>query len=401
MQIQLTKTKTIEINLPFGGGGGSGGGKSRRRGPSDVVGVEFGSGDPRGCPAVRLTRKKGHLHVYAAGFVKPPEGAIPQSWEELSNQATWSLPVDYQAPGAALAVSTADMFLRQTTPDALTANSMSAPKIALEQPGRKKLGLKSLKSESAPAVAAGPAGKTPAPPSGVATSSNGTRFVVQPLADESFIVESGMPEYQVLWLSRLLPEGKRPTAVSVQTYNAALLSSVLNQPEFVEADGNALVLFMTRDSVFFAGYQEGRLLLLRECPGAQGHLFIRETVKKRLGLDEEMVDSVLNESLIDPTPVLEPFARPILQQLEISMDYLSRRHALHVDRVFLLGLPSGAQYWSRMSEDALKVPLVTPSAFAGLEMPAKGNRVPEMDEAKSQVFLGAIGAAVAAMEVGE
>ena len=54
-----------------------------------------------------------------------------------------------------------------------------------------------------------------------------------------------------------------------------------------------------------------------------------------------------------------------------------------------------------MSEDALKVPLVTPSAFAGLEMPAKGNRVPEMDEAKSQVFLGAIGAAVAAMEVGE
>jgi len=398
MQIQLTKTKTIEVKLPFGGGGG-GGGKSRRRGPSDVVGVEFGSGDPRGCPAVRLTRKKGRLHVYAAGFVKPPEGEIPQSWEELSKQATWSLPVDFQAPGAALAVSTPDMFLRQTTPDALTADSVSAPKAALEQPGRKKIGLKSLKSEPAPA--AGPAGKTPAPPAGVATSNNGTRFVVQPLADESFIVESGMPEYQVLWLSRLLPEGKRPTAVSVQAYNAALLSSVLNQPEFVEADGNALVLFMTRESVFFAGYQEGRLLLLRECPGAQGHVFMRETVKKRLGLDEEMVDSVLNESLIDPTPVLEPFARPILQQLEISMDYLSRRHALKVDKVFLLGLPSGAQYWSKMSEDALKVPLITPSTFAGMELPAKGSRVPEMDAAQSQVFLGAIGAAVAAMEVGE
>ncbi len=83
------------------------------------------------------------------------------------------------------------------------------------------------------------------------------------------------------------------------------------------------------------------------------------------------------------------------------MDYLSRRHALKIDKAFLLGLPSGAQYWSKMSEEALKVPLVTPSAFAGMAMPAKGNRVPEMDEAQSQVFLGAIGAAVAAMEVGE
>lgn len=396
MQIQLTKTKTIEVNLPFGGGG-----KSRRRGPSDIVGVEFGSGDPRGCPAVRLLRKKGHVHLYAAGFVKPPDGEIPHSWEDLSDQATWALPVDYQAPGAALAVSTEDMFLRQTTPDALTADSKDAPKPALDQPGRKKIGLKSLKSEPAPAAPTGTAGKTAAPPAGTATSNNGTRFVVQPLADESFIVESGMPEYQVLWLSRLLPEGKRPTAVSVQTYHAALLSSVLNQPEFVESDGNALVLFMTRGSVFFAGYQEGRLLLLRECPGAQGYVFMREAVKKRLGLEEEMVDSVLNESLIDPTPVLEPFARPILQQLEISMDYLSRRHALKIDKVFLLGLPSGAQYWSKMSEDALKVPLITPSAFAGLELPTKGNRVPQMDEAQSQVFLGAIGAAVAAMEVGE
>ena len=398
MQIQLTKNKTIEVNFPFGGGGG--GSRPRSRGLSDVVGVELRLGDPRGCPAVRLVRKKGKIHVYAAGFVKPPEGEMPMSWEELSKQSTWALPVDFQSPGAAIAVSSEDSFLRQTTPDALTADAKAAPKIALEQPGRKKIGLRSLK-DSAPAPAAAPAvaAKINLPDAGVPTSSNGTRFVVQPLADESFIVESGMPEYQVLWLSRLLPEGKRPTAVSVQTLNAALLSSVLNQPEFVEAGGNALVLFMTRESAFFAGYQDGRLLLLRECPGAHGYVDVREAVKTRLGLDEEMVDSVLNESLIDPTPVLEPFARPILQQLEISQDYLLRRHSLKVSKVFLMGLPSGAQYWSKMSVDALKVPLTTPAAFSGLEMPTKGGRVPQMDAAQSQTFLGALGAATAAMEV--
>ena len=398
MQIQLTKNKTIDISLPFGGGGGGGGGSSRR-GPSDVVGVELRSGDPRGCPAIRLLRKKGKLHIYAAGFVKPPEGDIPSSWEELSHQSTWSMPVDFQAPGAAIAVSTADAFLRQTTPDALTANSMTAPKAALESSGRKKIGLRTQK-DGTPVQASAAAGKVEAPAPGVATSGNGTRFVVQPLADESFVVESGMPEYQVLWLSRLLPEGKRPTAVSVQTLNAALLSSVLSQPEFVAAGGDALALFMTRDSVFFAGYQEGRLLLLRECPGAHGYVAMRDAVKSRLGIEEEMVDSVLNESLIDPTPVLEPFARPVLQQLEISMDYLMRRHSLRISKVFLMGLPSGTQYWSNMAVDALKVPLVTPSAFAGLVMPSKGGKMPELDDAQSQVFLGAIGAATAAMEVG-
>jgi len=210
-----------------------------------------------------------------------------------------------------------------------------------------------------------------------------------------------MPEYQVLWLSRLLPEGRRPTAVSVQTLHAALLSSILAQPGFVEDGGNALALFMTKGSVFFAGYQDGRLLLLRECPEAQGYVSMREAVKKRLGLDEDMVDSALNESLIDPTPVLEPFARPILQQLEISLDYLHRRHSLAISKVFLMGLPCGAQYWSKLSMDALKVPLVSPSAFAGLELPAKGGEA-IADDAGSQVFLGAIGAAMAAMEeVGE
>lgn len=401
MQIQLTKDKSINVNIPFLDGGGAGGGAKRRQGPSDLVGVDLRFDDPRGCPAVRLVRKKDKLHVLAVGFVPPPDGDIPSSWEELPKQPTWTLPADFQSTAAAIAASSADMFLRQTTPDALTANSMTAPKAALEQPGRKKIGLRSAKQETAPATAesAGSGGKAIKPEAGVPLSNNGTRFVVQPLADESFIVESGMPEYQVLWLSRLLPEGKRPTAVSIQTLNAALLSSVFCQPDFVEAGGDAIVLFMTRESVFFAGYQEGRLLLLRECPGAHGYVAMREAVKSRLGLEEAMVDSVLNESLIDPTPVLEPFARPILQQLEISMDYLLRRHSLRISKVLLMGLPSGAQYWSNMSLEALKVPLITPSAFAGLGDLSKGRT--QMDDGQSQVFLGAIGAAIAAMEVGE
>ena len=392
MKLQLTKDKTIDVRLPFGGGGTV---------PSDVVGIELGADDPRGCPAVRLVRRKGRIQVYAAGFVKPPEGHLPGSWEELGKQSAWSLPVDFQAPSAAIAASSKDMFLRQTTPDMLTADAKAAPKPAAEN-GRRKLMLKTAK----PVVEAQPAEKTedkPAEPvvPGVPVSHNGMRFAVQPMSDETFVVESGMPEYQVLWLSRLLPEGRRPTAVSVQTLPSALLSSVLRQPAFLEENGNAFVVFVTRGSVFFAGFREGRLLLLRECPGAHGWVAVREAVKAGLGLDDSMVDEVLNDQLIDPTSVMELFVRPMLQQLEISLDYLARRHSLNISRALLLGLPSGALYWSKMAMDALRIPLVAPGAFEGLEPPARGERFAPQDDMQSQLFVGALGAALAAMEVKE
>ena len=68
MEIQLTKTKTITI----------GGGTRRRHRGVDVVGVDLFTGDARGCPAVRLTERKGALHVAAAGFVPPPIAAVRQ-----------------------------------------------------------------------------------------------------------------------------------------------------------------------------------------------------------------------------------------------------------------------------------------------------------------------------------
>ena len=52
-----------------------------------------------------------------------------------------------------------------------------------------------------------------------------------PLDEASFILQAGMPEYQVFWLSRLLPEGHRPTACSVQVEPSALLASLLQQPD--------------------------------------------------------------------------------------------------------------------------------------------------------------------------
>ena len=389
MKLQLTKTKTITI--------GEG-----RRALSDVTGVVLNTGDARGCPAVRLVHRKNGWSVAAAGYVPSPVDALPESWEEANKaQTPWSLPAAFQAPNAALAVLSPNMFTRQTTPDVLTADLVqTAPKVSATPPPR-KLGVRRLeKKPAAPAAkpAEGAADKGLDVKPGIPTQASGVRYVVQPLAEKPFVIQAGMPEYQVVWLSRLLPEGRRPTAASIQTLPSALLASICEQPAFNAAGGTAFAIYVMRNSVYLAGYKDGQLLLFRSCPGVAGWEMLREGLKLRLGLDEEMVDEILDDALIDPRSAMEPFVRPVLQQLEISLDYLQNRHNLRIDKVFIMGLPSGARYWSQMAEEALHMPLVAPSVFEGLALPPKDHELAALTPSKSQAFLAALGAARAAME---
>lgn len=391
MELQLTKTKTIDLSL----GGG-------RRALSDVTGVVLNSDDARGCPAVRLVHKKNVWSVVAAGFVPTPVDSLPESWDEANKaQTPWSLPAAFQAPHAALAVLSPNMFTRQTTPDVLTADLVqTAPKVSATPPPR-KLGVRRLeKKPAAPAAkpAEGAADKGLDVKPGIPTQASGVRYVVQPLAEKPFVIQAGMPEYQVVWLSRLLPEGRRPTASSIQTLPSALLASICEQPAFNAAGGTAFAIYVMRNSVYLAGYKDGQLLLFRSCPGVAGWEMLREGLKLRLGLDEEMVDEILDDALIDPRSAMEPFVRPVLQQLEISLDYLQNRHNLRIDKVFIMGLPSGARYWSQMAEETLRMPLIAPSVFDGFALPPKNHELAELTPSKSQAFLAALGAARAAME---
>ena len=389
MKLQLTKTKTITI--------GEG-----RRALSDVTGVVLNTDDARGCPAVRLVHKKSGWSVAAAGFVPSPVDALPASWDEANKaQTPWSLPAAFQAPNAALAVLSPNMFTRQTTPDVLTADLVqTAPKVSATPPPR-KLGVRRLeKKPAAPAAksAEGAAEKGLDVKPGLPTQVSGVRFVTQPLAEKPFLIQAGMPEYQVIWLSRLLPEGRRPTAASIQTLPSALLASICEQPAFNAAGGTAFAIYVMRNSVYLAGYKDGQLILFRACPGVTGGEMLREGLKLRLGLEDEMVDEILDDALIDPRSAMEPFVRPVLQQLEISLDYLQNRHNLRIDKVFIMGLPSGSRYWSQMAEEALHMPLIAPSVFEGLALPPKDRELAELTPSKSQAFLAAFGAARAAME---
>ena len=383
MEIQLTKTKTITI------GGGT---KARRK--ADIVGVDLFNGDARGCPAVRLIEKKGAIQV-TAGFVPPPTEPLPDSWEKATKTPAWSLPAPFQAPQAALAVTSPDMFYTQTTLDAFKSDfaagghretEAAKPKISkigiIRKPAKPKAE-KPAKETKPEAKKTDDAAIVPGEP----LSNGGTRFVMKPMEkSEGFVMEAHLPEYQVLWLSRLLPEGRRPTAVSIQLRPAALAASVTRLPEFTAAGGSTLAMFVGEEAVSIAGYKEGDLVLWRNCRGVPGWKAIREGVKRGLDLSDDMVEGVLEDALIDPRPVLEPIVAPLVEELAISRDYLVGKLSLKPESVLAVGLPAGAKYLSAIAEERAQLKVVKPEIFGGLSAGAVEDPA---------AFLGALGAALA------
>lgn len=393
MKLQLTKTKTIELSF----GKGKGGGKKSKS--ADIVGVELFSGDARGVPAVRLSRKKSVWHLQAADFVKGPPGELPERWEDVSHRSTWELPAPFQAPHAAIAANSRFSLFSQSTADTILQDMArgipAGDAAAAADPGKKRLSLRRNDQSPAPAPAEGGAAPKSLPAPGIPTATNGMRFTVKPTAEDGRSLEAALPEFQVLWLSRLLPEGHRPTTSSIQPTEAALMASVLAQPFFAEVGGTALVMFMLPSRVIFSGYKGGLPVLWRHCPVGGGHVAMKNAVKRGLGLDDEMVKSVLEDTLIDPRGALEPFLGPIFGELELSRAYLTGKHGMNIDRVFMMGLPVGAAHVCAFARDSFKIEMSQPGVFDGLQLPAKG------EVAQDWAYLPALGAALAASGVTE
>jgi len=81
---------------------------------TDVVGLELGADYSQGVPAVRLRKKEGRTELVAFDFLPLP-GKLPLKPEEADEPQVWSLPRPFQAPHAALAITSPHTFLRHSS----------------------------------------------------------------------------------------------------------------------------------------------------------------------------------------------------------------------------------------------------------------------------------------------
>ncbi|MDD4101495.1 MAG: hypothetical protein PHU80_02540 [Kiritimatiellae bacterium] len=314
----------------------------------DVVGLELGAGLKQGVPAVRLLQKDGETEVVAAGFIDL-NGILPSSPEDAAaaGSGTWQLPHEFKAPRAAIAINSKQAFLRHAV-DA------------------------SEEGEDKNTVA--------------------FRRTKRATADDLPPLTAGLPEFQAAWAARLFPEGHKPTAFSVQIAATAAMSGFLRNPAFKQAGGNAIAMLVFAEHTALAAFQDTALVLYREQPTGFQH--IRNAISSEMHIDNEMADSLLNDTLVDPTTMIEPILRPLFRQVEISVDYLSRRRNCPVENFFIYGLPTGLRYWSIIFKRMMSKTLTPCQPLEGL---AGADSLPELAET-APLMMTAAGAACAVLD---
>lgn len=320
---------------------------------TDIVGLELGANLTDGVPAVRLRKREGKTELVAAGFLNLP-GALPEKQEaEAIGRTAWSLPREFQAPYAALAVTSPLAFLRHSAGTAEDAAE------------KKAFAFRHASLATAPDL----------PP-----------FVV------------GLPEFQSAWAARLLPEGHRPTACSLQVSAAAALSGFMATPAFVATGGNAVALVVFQEHTALAAFQETRLVLYREHPVGTRHL--QNAISAQMGIEVALADTVLEDTLIDPLPIIEPVLRPLFRQVEISSDYLLRRRNCPVEHFFVCGLTAGGRYWTKVFAHMMNQSLTFCSPLDGIQTPPQTPGLPKDKDlnAVAPLLMTAVGAARAVLE---
>ncbi len=317
---------------------------------TDVVGLELGSVCNRGVPAVRLRKREAAIELMAADFLSLP-GELPQTPNTGGETSVWVLPRAFHAPHAALTISAPQAFLMHAseTGDDIVANK-------------------------------------PCP----------YRTASRVLVPELPPLTAGIPEFQAAWAAKLLPEGRQPTACSLQVSPASVINTFLSHPTLNAVGGVAVVLFVFDHHTSLAAFHDFRLILYREHPIGYGHL--REAICSQMKIDASIADSLLEDNVIDPTPMIEPVLRNLFRQVEISYDYLTRRRNCQTKNFFLCGLPVGAKYWATIFSRMLNLPLTPFNPFEGLKRIPKGLVLPNDFQVSAPFLNIALGAALAVLE---
>jgi hypothetical protein len=319
---------------------------------TDVVGLELGSG-LSGVPAVRIVKGKQGFEVKAVGILDMLD-TLPQTLEAANAEEdtpAWVLPKAFCAPHAALAVSSKWNFLRHT----------SGPNE--EIPEKKKCAYRDL------------------------------RRIFTPDMPE---LVAGLPEFQASWATRLFPEGRAPTACSLQISQLAIMNSFNQHPAVKNATGSSVGLFVSSQTTALVAFQNHLPVLYREFPLGTTH--VQQEVATKMQLAPILVQQLLDEDAMDASPYFEDILKPLFRQVEIMNDYLSRRRNAPAANYFITGALLGARYWHAMFSKIVGKELIYCRPFEGMPMAKDAVVLPEKLASVEPLFANAAGAALAVME---
>jgi hypothetical protein len=317
---------------------------------TDVVGLELGSG-LSGVPAVRLVQGKQGIEIKAIGILDLLD-TLPQAVEAVTpDRPVWALPKPFCSANAALTVTSKLSFLRHTSG------------VNEEIPEKKQCVYRDIRR---------------------AFGSDMPELV------------AGMPEFQAAWASGLFPEGHAPTACSLQISQLAIMSGFNHHPVVKAAAGSSVALFVSSQSTTIVAFQDRLPVLYRDYPLGSAH--VQQEVASKMQLSPILVQQLLEEDAMDASPYFEPILKPLMRQVEIMNDYLSRRRNAPASNFFISGALIGGRYWNSIFQKMIGKALIYCRPFEGIPLAKDAVVMPDKLDDVESLFASATGAALAVME---
>jgi Tfp pilus assembly PilM family ATPase len=143
-------------------------------------------------------------------------------------------------------------------------------------------------------------------------------------------------------------------------------------------------------------FYENKLVLYREHP--VGYMTLGEAISAKMCIDIAIAQTMMDDPVIDITPVITPLLETLYRQVDISADYLARRKNCIVENFYIYGLPCGVSHWTSTFKTLVNLPIHHLHPFGGISCSNKRILLPESFEKNAPLFMSAIGAARALLE---
>lgn len=210
---------------------------------------------------------------------------------------------------------------------------------------------------------------------------------------DASLLAAAIPSGDVQFFLDQFAEGS-PAPISIEVASLSFIPAFLNSYGSKSSEG-AICLIDAGESVSnFAFLSKGDVVLVGKM--GFGASSLREKLAVDLGVDEDLVLSILDDQSINISTSVSSVLEPFLRQVSISKDFIERHLSCHVSQVFVSGGMSLLPDWVSEVEQKLHAEVVSWNPLGNIQAPA-GVVSAEMEKQVTR-FSAVIGAVIGGFE---
>jgi Tfp pilus assembly PilM family ATPase len=333
--------------------------KSARKGPQDLVGLDFGTS---GLKVVRVKRVNDTLTLTGADVLAPVKIEPPP--ENAPKAPRLQLPKHLVANYAALCFAGEKAVVRVVTLPGHVDDPLDAEKAI-----RDHVGLDSS-FRVAFAASAGPKAK-----------------------NETRLLAVAIPEADAESVLSFVAAGA-PAPYSLEVSGVAALNAALMGPLAEHMSEGVIAVDCGAQFSMLSIFNKGALVLARKLD-VGGFELIRH-IQRQFSVDAEMAQSILSQGAIDLSSAVKKVIDPFLRQFTMSRDFVERQENCRITTAYLSGGMSLTESWVREIETAAGIAVKRWNPFTGLILAP--NAYPDRLEGQQTRFAAALGSVMSAFK---